>query len=426
MRTTLFAVAGTILLGSAAAFAEPQPEAKKALDDMVAAITKAKSVAFHAEVRGVGGVFEMLPTIKADMIAARVEGSSTGWRMRVTGKSEGTGTEPTEVLCVVDGPKRTWVDYPAKIVMERLQPDLGPVGQAVNSVAVREIFEDQPLSKERTAQDMKLETAVELDGVKCDVVFVDPGKDMTKARYFIATTDHMPRKVEMIVQGGGIDGKRVWTATKFKVDQEPPAGTFAISTPDGFSFNPAASPTPVPPPVTKVERPVGPNINDQAPDFELGMPGGEKVRLSSLRGSVVVLDFWGTWHLPCRKTTAEVQKIADAFKGKPVKVFGLSVREASEAAPVKFFKDNNLNYTLLLKGDESAKAYRVKKYPTLFVIGKEGEVVYSAAGYDDKSMQEIMDQIDRAVRDGRQRPEGLPNLDPRTKGVPGSDADGGK
>ena len=48
-------------------------------------------------------------------------------------------------------------------------------------------------------------------------------------------------------------------------------------------------------------------------------------------------------------------------------------------------KDNKYTYGLLLKADETAKTYRVKVFPSYFVIGKAGEIVYTTNGYDEKT-----------------------------------------
>lgn len=430
MRTLTLAVATGIALITPALRAQVDPEAKRAIDQMVEAITKAKTLSYQIEAKGIGGFFELLPTTKAEVIAARVEGSPGVWKMRINGRATARNVEPTEVLFVSDGTKRTWIDYPNKAVLERSAPDQGEVGQAVQTVAVREIFEAQPLSKERVIPTMKMEAPIDLDGVKCEVVLLDPGQEQNKTRYSIATTDHLPRRIEMIIQGSGIDGRRVSDLTKVKVDLEPPPGTFAISTPDGFSFNTALNPTPAatptgPAPKGMKDRAVGPNVGELAPDFTLTSSSGEKVQLYGLRGQVVLVDFFGTWNLSSKRSTAELEKIAKSYGPKQVKVFGLAVREASDAAPTKFFKDNNLTYTLLLKGDEAAKAYRVKKYPTLFVIGRQGEVVYSTSNYDEKSGAEI-----RAAIDGALTGEAAPTKEApkegdaaRVKGKEGADAD---
>jgi thiol-disulfide isomerase/thioredoxin len=139
-------------------------------------------------------------------------------------------------------------------------------------------------------------------------------------------------------------------------------------------------------------------VNDLAPDFELATPTGEKVKLSSLKGSVVVLDFWGTWCLPCRQAAPEVQKLSDTFKDKGVKVFGLAVREKSDQEPTTYWQENKHTYGLLLKADDVAKTYKVRMYPTYVVIGKEGEIVHIAAGYEPgKTMPAVTDAVERAL-----------------------------
>lgn len=406
-RTTTLALLASLSL-SAGAFAQGgvEPEAKQVLETLLTTITSAKSIGYHAEVAGVGRMFSMLPATKGDVIAARPEDNAKGWKMRITGRSEGIGVEPTIILAVTDTTKWAWVDDPARQVVERFHgQERGTPVDAANVIRIREIFDAQPLAKQLACQTIKMEPAVDLDGVKCNVVYVDEGKDLFKGRWYVATTDHFPRKVEQIIQGGGLDDKRVWTISQVKLNTEPPAGSFAISTPEGYTYSPAVAPAAPQPTATtstpnipiKRERAVGPNVDELAPDFELATPTGEKVKLSGFRGSVVLVDFWGSWNLSSKKSAALIQSLATKFKDKPVKVLGLAVREGSDAGPAKFFTDNHLSYTLLLKGDEAAKMYRVKKYPTLFLVGKEGEVLGVYPGYDDKVIKDIETKVEQTL-----------------------------
>jgi peroxiredoxin len=429
MRTALVSLAAGLLFAPAA-FAQVEPEAKQALDKLIETISTAKTISYHTDVKGEGRWFSMLPTTKGDVVAARPDENTTAWKMRITGRSEGVGIDPMNILVVADPTKWAWVDDANRQVVERFNgQERGNVIDAANAIRIREMFEAHPLSKEVKCDVIKKEPSVDIDGVKCDVVYVDQGKDLPKGRWFIATTDHLPRKVEQIIQGGGLDDKRVWTMSNVKLNAEPPAGSFGISTPDGYTYSPAAQPVPpsgqtqtqaIPMTPPKRERAVGPNLDELAPDFDLVSSTGEHVKLSSLKGQVVVLDFWGTWNLTAKKTTAVVQGLANKYQGKPVKIFGMSVREGTDATPTKFFKDNNLSYPLLLKADESAKAYHIKKYPTIFVIGKEGEVVYMLGGYDDKYSKDIEAKIDQALAGGdkEKATEVQPPGDNRTKGVP--------
>src|SRR5262249_22206730 len=127
-------------------------------------------------------------------------------------------------------------------------------------------------------------------------------------------------------------------------------------------------------PMAPKARVTGVSPDDLAPDFELKTDAGEAIRLSSLKGNVVLLDFWGTWCPPCKASSPEIQKIADRYKDKPVKVLGLAVREQNADAPTTFWKDQKHTFPLLLSADDVAKSYHIRTFPAFFVIGKEGEV----------------------------------------------------
>lgn len=442
MRTAL-SVISAMLLTPAALLAQQDPAALAVLNKTIETINSAKTISYHTVVVGKGSIFAMLPETTGDVIAARPDDNAKAWKMGIKGKQVGVG-DPLDVIAVQDPTKWAWVDAPARQVNERFTgSERGPIIDAANVLRIREIFEPSPLSKEVKCEVIKMEAPVDLDGVKCDVVYVDQGKDQAKGRWFIAQTDHLPRKYEWIMMlQKDVEDKRVCTLTQVKLNAEPPAGSFAISTPEGYTFSPAAAPTP-PTPVAvpgdnpnvvpgtsapgvpmKKERAVGVNVGDLAPDFELMNSAGEKVRLATLRGNVVVVDFWGTWSLASKKTTAVVQALANQFKTEKVKVFGVAVREGSEAAPTKFFADSKLTYTLLLKGDEPAKAYHVKKYPTLFVIGREGEIVRTFAGYDDKAAKDIGDAITGALKSAPAAADDPTGAAPRSKGQPDAKPDG--
>ncbi len=56
-------------------------------------------------------------------------------------------------------------------------------------------------------------------------------------------------------------------------------------------------------------------------------PAGKSVSLKSLRGKIVLLDFWATWCGPCRMAMPGLQKLHDRYKDKPVAIYGVNCRE---------------------------------------------------------------------------------------------------
>jgi len=131
-----------------------------------------------------------------------------------------------------------------------------------------------------------------------------------------------------------------------------------------------------------------------APDFELVDGAGKKVSLQSLKGKVVVIDFWGTWCKWCVKAMPKLESLRKEFESNnKVEILGISCQEPPNADPIKFMKDNNINYRTLLNGDEVAQKFGVDGFPTLYVIDKEGKIVHTLVGYKDDLQKELSDMI---------------------------------
>jgi thiol-disulfide isomerase/thioredoxin len=128
-----------------------------------------------------------------------------------------------------------------------------------------------------------------------------------------------------------------------------------------------------------------------APDFTFEDLNGNKVALASLRGKIVILDFWATWCGPCRKTMPLVEKFFNEKKSKDILVYGMNVWErGGDRSKVKpFIKERNFHFPILLGENDIAEAYGVRGIPTLFVIDQQGRIAYRHVGYDP-TMAEIL------------------------------------
>lgn len=116
-----------------------------------------------------------------------------------------------------------------------------------------------------------------------------------------------------------------------------------------------------------------------APDWTLLDASGKKVTLSQLRGKVVLLDFWATWCTPCKMVMPSIQKLHEKYGKQGLVVIGINAFERG-GDPVKYMKEQNFNYTLLLKGDDVAQAYRVESIPSMYIIDKQGKIAYTEVG----------------------------------------------
>jgi thiol-disulfide isomerase/thioredoxin len=426
-----------VLAASRLAMGEPDPAAKAKLQASADALKALKGLQYKVVNRGEGGMLALFsPKCDTTVVMERLPGNDKVWQIRVEGKAvmkmPGQPEQATPYMLVGDGTSKAWKEEQQKQVIQR--PNNLATGGSVeiaNKAAASEILENDAFAKELSWPNITVEAPGEVDGTMCDVVWANDGTPNgldRPHRFFLAQSDHLPRRIEHWLKGGNMNDAEVWVVSEIKVNQPAPVGSFTIVTPEGWQFIPATPPpaaaTPSAPTTTSNgvttttparQRPVGVNEQDTAPDFELSSGTGEKVRLSSMRDSVVLLDFWGTWCVPCKEASPEIQKLVNDYKTKPVKAYGLAVRETSDEKPINYMKEGPYTYGLLLKADEVAKTYHVKAYPTYFVIGKSGEVVYSAAGYDEKTFPAIRRAVDAAL-EGKPMPKELAKPAEESKG----------
>jgi peroxiredoxin len=107
----------------------------------------------------------------------------------------------------------------------------------------------------------------------------------------------------------------------------------------------------------------------RAPDFQLQTLDGQRVRLSELRGQVVLINFWATWCAPCR---LEMPAIQDRYERGGFEVLAVDFDESPELVQA-FVNELGLSFPVLLDpGADIQKLYQVRGYPTSFFIDTEG------------------------------------------------------
>jgi len=116
-------------------------------------------------------------------------------------------------------------------------------------------------------------------------------------------------------------------------------------------------------------------------DLKFQAVDGTAVDLAKLRGKVVLLDFWATWCGPCRVEIPDFVKLQSKYKDKGLEIVGLSLDADGEKAVKPFVDKHDINYTMLLANDETAKSYGgILGIPTTFVIDRQGRIVQKFVG----------------------------------------------
>jgi cytochrome c-type biogenesis protein len=118
--------------------------------------------------------------------------------------------------------------------------------------------------------------------------------------------------------------------------------------------------------------PIGTTVGSYAPMFETVTDGGLPVRLTDLRGKIVLLNFWATWCGPCRVEMPEFEKAYNAHKDEGFTI--LAVNNVETVAQVQEFRDQ-MKVTFPLLMDESGSIqsiYGIISYPSTYVLDREG------------------------------------------------------
>jgi len=114
---------------------------------------------------------------------------------------------------------------------------------------------------------------------------------------------------------------------------------------------------------------------EKAPDFVLTDLEGKKVELSSLKGKVVLLNFWATWCPSCRAEMPSLNKLYEGLRSQGFEVVGISTDGSADEVK-EYVKQKGLSFRIVMDDKrEVSRKYRVFSLPTSFLIDKKGNVV---------------------------------------------------
>ncbi|HYJ87252.1 MAG TPA: cytochrome c biogenesis protein CcdA [Pyrinomonadaceae bacterium] len=111
----------------------------------------------------------------------------------------------------------------------------------------------------------------------------------------------------------------------------------------------------------------------QAPDVQFARLDGGNLKLSDLRGRVVVLNFWATWCIPCRSEIPALSAMEKSLGGEGLTVVGVSYDDTADSIQ-DFQKDLKQDYTVVLGGKDVGSQLPASPLPTTYIIDRQGRI----------------------------------------------------
>ncbi len=146
--------------------------------------------------------------------------------------------------------------------------------------------------------------------------------------------------------------------------------------------------------------PVEPSKGSLAPDFTLkSLPDGKEVRLSSLRGKAVVVNFWATWCEPCKIEMPSLVDLQKKYGPQGLQIVGVAMDDAEDKEITGFARKMGVNYIVLKGTEKVGDLYGgIDRLPLTYYLDRSGKVVDETVGLAGESV--IEDAIKKALEQG--------------------------
>jgi cytochrome c biogenesis protein CcmG, thiol:disulfide interchange protein DsbE len=145
-----------------------------------------------------------------------------------------------------------------------------------------------------------------------------------------------------------------------------------------------------------------PDVGAVAPEFAALTLSGDSASLADYHGEVILLNVWATWCIPCREEIPALQRLHDAYSEQGLRIVGVSVDAAGEAATVReFVQSFGVGYDIWLDpAEQIISTFRVIGVPNTFLIDREGVVRWKHIGAVLDDDPELLGSLRSALREG--------------------------
>jgi peroxiredoxin len=211
---------------------------------------------------------------------------------------------------------------------------------------------------------------------------------------FLAEEQKNIQKIKAMIPEMGTNLVALWTADNFLNPEEnletmvQVAEKFKLEKPNTPNVHIKAF-------IQQVMRFQGIQIGSEAPEIALKTPNDSILKLSSLRGKYILLDFWASWCGPCRRENPNVVRMYNKFKDKNFDIYSVSLDEQRDSWLKAIEKDGMIWHhvsDLQFWNSAAATAYGVQAIPATFLLDKEGKIIAKNLRGEEleKKLEEIL------------------------------------
>jgi len=139
--------------------------------------------------------------------------------------------------------------------------------------------------------------------------------------------------------------------------------------------------------------------SEMAPNFTLKSRSGKNIKLSELRGQVVLVNFWASWCGPCRQEMPILEKLYKKYKSLGFVILGVNVDDKPAQAE-SLLKLIDVSFPVLFDADKKiSEKYKVTAMPSSFFIDRDGKLRSEHKGYLPEYEQLYRNEIKKLIRE---------------------------
>jgi len=141
-------------------------------------------------------------------------------------------------------------------------------------------------------------------------------------------------------------------------------------------------------------------LSGPAPGFSLQSSDGQPVSLASLKGKVVMVNFWATWCVPCRQEMPHLQALYDRYNSLGFELLAVNVEKNNAEGARKWLEETPVTFPVLFDpNNEVTKLYKVQTMPSTVLVARDGTMRFIHHGYKPGYESEYQTQVRALLRE---------------------------